>query len=134
MNTQIPEIPDAAFTLTWRNGAYRVDKPNIGTTKCYTEDQMHEMWRAANARADGVEADAEMFRFLEQHVGGWYTDACELPRIVIKPYFQTKCSGVGSLIVSTRDGVGTVSLRNAIKIIRDAAQAVRSEASEGEEK
>lgn len=50
----VPELPEAAFTLTWRNGAYRVDKPNIGTTDCYTDNQMRAYAQAAlNARAGG---------------------------------------------------------------------------------
>lgn len=34
------ELPEPAFRLTWRDGAYRVSKPNIGDTYCYTAEQV----------------------------------------------------------------------------------------------
>lgn len=34
-------LPAPAFRLTWRDGTYRVSKPNVGDTDCFTADQMH---------------------------------------------------------------------------------------------
>ncbi len=33
-------IPEPAFRLTYRDGAYRVSKPNIDDCDCYTAEQM----------------------------------------------------------------------------------------------
>ncbi len=45
---------ERAFSLTWRNGAYYVDKPNIGNTDCYTKEQLDA------ARAQALEEAAEL--------------------------------------------------------------------------
>lgn len=42
-------LPEPAFRLTWRDGTYRVSKPGIDETDCYTTDQMHAYARAALA-------------------------------------------------------------------------------------
>jgi hypothetical protein len=39
------ELPQPSFRLTWRDGTYRVSRPNVGETDCYTADQMREYGR-----------------------------------------------------------------------------------------
>lgn len=64
-------------------------------------------------------ADAALFRYIEKHVAAWHADGAELPRFVLDPRFESKGGSECSLIVTGRDGVGTVSLRTALRIIQE---------------
>lgn len=92
------------------------------------------------AEVEALREDAEDFRWLGKHVAGWHHDDAELPRIVINPRFHGRSShdgefGVCSLIVTGHDGVGTVSLREMVRIIRhhEADYAARASAATGGE-
>lgn len=39
-DTNLPPLPEPAFRLKWRDGAYKVTKPHIGDTDVYTADQL----------------------------------------------------------------------------------------------
>lgn len=45
-------VPEPAFRLTWRDGQYRVSKPNIGDTDCYTTEQVRAMLAAAERKGE----------------------------------------------------------------------------------
>ena len=53
--TDKPQLPEPAFRLKWRDGAYYVSKPNIGDTDCYTAEQM----RAALSAGNNTQLDRE---------------------------------------------------------------------------
>lgn len=62
--------------------------------------------------------DGDLFRYLEKHVAAWLHPTAALPRIVIDPKFIDKNGDVCSLIITGHDGVGSVSLRTAIRIMQ----------------
>lgn len=66
-------------------------------------------------------ADAELFRYIEKYVAAWHSSNAELPRFVFNPRFHDKAGNVCSLIVTGRDGVGSVSLRTALRLISGEA-------------
>jgi hypothetical protein len=61
MNAEkIKELPEPAFRLMWKHGAYYVDKPEIGDTDVYTAEQV----RALLDEVEALTADAERYRWL----------------------------------------------------------------------
>jgi DNA-binding phage protein len=57
MEADAPELPEPAFRLKWKGGAYYVSEPNIGDTDCYTADQM----RAIATDRDSWQKQASQF-------------------------------------------------------------------------
>ena len=54
------ELPEPAFTLNWRDGAYKVTKPNIDSQDCYTAAQLESV--AVAKYLSGVEAGRSQMR------------------------------------------------------------------------
>ena len=55
-------LPEPAFRLKWKDGAYYVSKPSIGDTDVFTAEQMREYAKKA------VEAErADYQRLMEKH-------------------------------------------------------------------
>ncbi len=82
---------------------------------------------AARAEADvsklaadnlALREDAELFRWMETHVAAWHCKDAVLPRFVVDPRFADETGEEYSLIVTGTDGVGTVSLRTAVLMMR----------------
>jgi hypothetical protein len=70
------------------------------------------------AERDSLRDDAELFRRMETHVAAWHCKEAALPRFVVDPRFADETGEEYSLIVTGSDGVGTVSLRTAILMMR----------------
>lgn len=51
MPNDLPPLPEPAFRLKWKDGAYYVSRPNIDDTDCYTYAQVREV--QAIARQQG---------------------------------------------------------------------------------
>jgi hypothetical protein len=86
---------------------------------------IHANIRALKSERDGIaaenkamQADAELFRWMETHVAAWHCKEAALPRFVVDPRFTDETGEECSLIVTGSDGVGTVSLRTAILMMR----------------
>ncbi len=62
--------------------------------------------------------DAELFRWMETHVAAWHCKDAALPRFVVDPRFADETGEEYSLIVTGTDGVGTVSLRTSVLMMR----------------
>ena len=87
---------------------------------------------ALSAEVGALREDAELFQWMETHVAAWHCKEAALPRFVVDPRFTDETGEEYSLIVTGTDGVGTVSLRTAIRMMRKSkTDKARAEAGHG---
>lgn len=118
LDDEAPEGAQVAVAYRWWNGtgwSYGERTPPGA--------KAHALYTTAPQPQDAARdrEDAELFRYIERHVAAWHAEGAVLPRIVVDPMFHDSRGDVCKLIVTGHDGVGTVSLRTALRIIQEAS-------------
>jgi hypothetical protein len=71
------DLPQPSFRLTWRDGTYRVSRPNVGDTDCYTADQMRDFASLAKPQPVGGALTEAVEKALEEMGCCNYNSAAE---------------------------------------------------------
>jgi hypothetical protein len=113
-DARLPELPQPDFHLAWRNGEYKVSKPNVDAAEVYTAEQMRTYGEAC-ARA--IAGAAEPVAWIRQHPDGTLTNET-LPNWMIEPV--RKASGAWLPLVLASPPPPTQAAPDAIARSQDS--------------